>query len=54
MVDRIIGIKDNYYVVEGDCGREFNEELKRLKKMYPNKKVVSRVVTKAIIIMEDK
>lgn len=54
MVDKIIGIKENYFVVEGNCGAQFKEELNRLKKLYPNKRIVGKIVTKAIIIMEDK
>lgn len=54
MVDKLIGIEENYYIVEGCCGGQFKEELKRLKKLYPNKRIVSQIVTKALIIMEDK
>ena len=54
MIDKIIGVEENLYVVEGGCGGQFKEELKRLKKLYQNKKIVSKIVTKALIIMEDK
>lgn len=54
MIDKVLGIEENYYIVEGHTGKEFEEELKRLKKMYSNKRVTSKIISKAIIVMEDK
>lgn len=50
MVDKLIGT-NNIYVVTGNCGKEFNEELKKLKKQLKEegRKIDSKIVTKAII-----
>ena len=51
MIDKIIGIND-VYVVSGNCGKEFNEELKKLKKQLKEegRKIDVKIVTKAIIV----
>lgn len=53
MVDRLIGATE-HFVVSGDCGREYKEELKKLKKQLKaqGRKVQAIVVTKAIILTE--
>lgn len=50
MVDKVIGSKE-IYVVSGNCGKEFDEELKKLKKQLKEegRKIEAKIVTKAII-----
>lgn len=53
MIDKLIGT-ENHYVVSGNCGMEFNEELKKLKKQLKaeGRKIETKVIVKAIILTE--
>ena len=50
MIDKIIG-SENIYVISGNNGKEFNEELKKFKKQLKaeGRKIEAKIVTEAII-----
>lgn len=54
MIDKVIGTKA-VYVVEGNCGANYKEELKRLKKALKKigKTTDGVIVTKAIVFTDD-